>query len=415
MKRVVTVATAAASALLLALIAWKLRGPVVLLLLGAALASAAQVVIDALEARGLKRGLALALTYGSALVFMVGAVLALSGSFLADLRGSAETLGRTYERLSARLPEGGALAQLLAANLPPPRQLMNELSRSNPASLAGDALATSGWLLERLSAVLIVLILALHWTAAGDRLTRFGLVLIPAHRRAWARLVLADVASAVGRQLAGGLMKGYLALLVFAVGFRALGVPFPTLLAVIVAALAVVPLVGVLLGPGLVLAVTWNQAPGAAVSAALATAALMLLLDRVLARRLLDARRSNPVLEIVVLLVLARAVGPLGLLAAPAVAAILHITVEQLALRRTVLRTNTIEGIRERLDELRQQELLPELDSVASSLEAIADEAHDLVRRPVIGPIPGGPSTGGPSGELPRQPPGLVPPRTATG
>ena len=33
MKRVVTVATAAASALLLALIAWKLRGPVVLLLL----------------------------------------------------------------------------------------------------------------------------------------------------------------------------------------------------------------------------------------------------------------------------------------------------------------------------------------------------------------------------------------------
>jgi hypothetical protein len=198
-------------------------------------------------------------------------------------------VGRTYERLSARLPEGGALAQLMAANLPPPRQLMNELTRSDPASLAGDALATSGWLLERLSAVLIVLILALHWTAAGDRLTRFGLVLIPAHRRAWARLVLADVASAVGRQLAGGLMKGYLALLVFAVGFRALGVPFPTLLAVIVAALAVVPLVGVLLGPGLVLAVTWNQSPGAALSAALATAALMLLLDRVLARRLLDA------------------------------------------------------------------------------------------------------------------------------
>ena len=222
----------------------------VLLLLGVALASAAQVVIDALEARGLKRGAALALTYGSALVLLVGAVLGLSGSFLADLRGSAESLGRTYERLSARLPEGGALAQLMAANLPSPRQLVGELTRSDPASLAGDALATSGWLLERLSAVLIVLILALHWSAAGDRLTRFGLVLIPAHRRAWTRLVLADVGQAVGRQLAGGLMKGYLALLVFAVGFRALGVPFPTLLAVIVAALAVVPLVGVLLGPG---------------------------------------------------------------------------------------------------------------------------------------------------------------------
>ena len=147
--------------------------------------------------------------------------------------------------------------------------------------------------------------------------------------------MLADVASAVGCQLAGGLMKGYLALLVFAVGFRALGVPFPTLLAVIVAALAVVPLVGVLLGPGLVLAVTWNQAPGAALSAALATAALMLLLDRVPPGRWLDARRSNPVLEIVVLpRVLARAVGPLGRLAVRRWPLILHITVEQLALRR---------------------------------------------------------------------------------
>ena len=333
MKRVVALATAAASALLLALIAWKLRGPMVLLLLGAALASAAQVVIDALEARGLKRGAALALTYGAALVLLVGAVLGLSGSLLADVRASAEGLGRTYERLSARLPQGGALAQLMAANLPPPRQLVAEWTRSDPASLAGDALATSGWLLERLSAVVIVLILALHWSAAGDRLTRFALVLIPAHRRAWSRLVLADVGQAVGRQLAGGLMKGYLALLVFAVGFRALGVPFPTLLAVIVAALAVVPLVGVLLGPALVLAVSWTLAPGVALSAALATAALMLILDRVLARRLLDARRSNPVLEIVVLLVLARAVGPLGLLAAPAVAAILHIVVEQTGAR----------------------------------------------------------------------------------
>lgn len=315
--------------------------------------------------------------------------------------------------MTARLPEGGALSRLLAAYLPSPRQLVGELTRSDPASLAGDALATSGWLLERLSAVLIVLILALHWSAARDRLTRFGLVLIPAHRRAWTRLVMGELESAVGRQLAGGLMKGYLALLVFAVGFRALSVPFPTLLAVIVAALAVVPLVGVLLGPGLVLAVSWNQSPGVALSAAMATAALMLLLDRGLARRLLDARRSNPVLEIVVLLVLARAVGPLGLLAAPAVAAILHITVEQLALRRTVLRTNTIEGMRTRLDELRQQELLPELNSVAGSLEAIADEASNLSRRPVLDPLPGGPSTGGPSGELPRQPPGLIPPHTA--
>ena len=415
MRRVVALATAAASALLLALIAWKLRGPRVLLLLGAALASAAQVVIDALEARGLKRGAALALTYGAALVLLVGAVLGLSGSLLVDLRASAEGLGRTYERLSGRLPQGGALAQLMAANLPPPRQLVAEWTRSDPGSLAGDALATSGWLLERLSAVLIVLILALHWSAAGDRLTRFALVLIPAHRRAWSRLVLADVGQAVGRQLAGGLMKGYLALLVFAVGFRALGVPFPTLLAVIVAALAVVPLVGVLLGPALVLAVSWKLGPGVALSAALATAALMLILDRVLARRLLDARRSNPVLEIVVLLVLARAVGPLGLLAAPAVAAILHIVVEQLALSRTVLRTNTIEGMRQRLEELRQQELLPELDSVASSLGTIADQASELSRRPMIEPVPGGPSTGGPSGELPRQPPGLVPPITVAG
>lgn len=89
MKRVVTLVAASASALLLALIAWKLRGPMVLLLLGVALASAAQVVIDALEERGLKRGAALALTYGSALVLLVGAVLALSGSFMVDLRGSA--------------------------------------------------------------------------------------------------------------------------------------------------------------------------------------------------------------------------------------------------------------------------------------------------------------------------------------
>jgi hypothetical protein len=141
----------------------------------------------------------------------------------------------------------------------------------------------------------------------------------------------------------------------------------------------------------------------------------MLILDRVLARRLLDARRSSPVLEIVVLLVLAQAVGPLGLLAAPAVAAILHIVVEQLALSRTVLRTNTIEGMRQRLEQLRQQQLLPELDSVASSLGTRAAQASELGRRPMIEPVPGGPSTGGPSGELPRQPPGLVPPSTVAG
>jgi predicted PurR-regulated permease PerM len=411
-KRVVVLATAAATALLLALIAWKLRGPVVLLLLAVALSSAAQVVIEVLESRGLRRGTALALTYGAGLAALTVAGVALSGSFLADLGGAAEGLGRAYESLTARLPQGGAVARLMSAYLPSPRQLAGELTRSDPAALAGDALATSSWLLERLSAVLIIVILALHWSAARDRLSRLALVLIPAHRRAWTRMLFADIESAVGRQLAEGLLKGYLALLVFALLFRVAGVPCPTLLAIIVAALAVVPLVGVLLGPALVLAVSWQSAaPPMALGAAMGAATVMLVLDRGLARRLLGARRSNPVLEVVVLLVLARAVGPLGLLAAPAVAAILHIVVEQVAMRRTLLRENTIEGMRRRLQELRDAGIGPELESVAGSLDAIADEAARLARQPVAG----GPSTGGPSSELPRQPPSLVPPHTATG
>ena len=382
-RRVVALAVGAMSAVLLLLITWKLRGPVVLLALAVAVAAAAEVGIQALQARGLRRGVALAVTYGSALLMLSGLVGAISGPLLPELHAGAESLVRGYERFSARLPDGGTISRMLATYLPSPRQMAAAITNSNPTAIASDALDTSGWVLGRMSALLIILILALHWSASRERLGRFALCSLPADRRSWARQVYADMEAAVGRQLAGGLIKGYLALVVLAVGFRLSGVPFPTVLAVVAAALAVVPLLGVLLGPALVLTVTWSHAPGLAVVAALATAALVLVLDRVVSPRLVQTRRPNPVLEIVVLLVLARAVGPLGLLAAPAVAAILHIGARRLALRRTRPETRSIEEIRRRLAELRQAtELPPELASVTDSLEAIAVEAEQLDDEP---------------------------------
>lgn len=303
---------------------WELRAALVLFVLAVTTAAAVRPLVDALVARRVPRGLALAVaTLLSLLVPGLLLVYLATGALAADVRGVADGLLPLYETVRDEWPSGSGLQRQLAARLPG-RELAEGLRGEQLVELVRRAAGLGLDAFSFLGELLIVQLLSIFWVANRERFERLWLSLVSVDGRQRAQETWSALERGVGEKVRTDVAEGLLTVGLLYVGFLGIGLEHPILPAVVGGILRLVPLVGWLLALGTTLVVGLATNPTVGVVAAAYVGVVMIGLEVVVAPRLLRARRYSSLLLTVVVLALADAHGLLGLLVAPAIAAALQ-------------------------------------------------------------------------------------------
>ncbi len=383
MRRVAVAATVSLATLMTVILLWRFAGVAALFVISLAVAATVRPLVESLE-RQLGRNLALAAVYLSGLTVLgIFLYVALHG-ILGEVDIAVDRLSDAYVRLTGHAPSGGPLRRLLHSQLPKPAALYRALAASRPAALVDAALNMTINLIDVLGACLLVLALSAYWSASHESFERLWLSLVPAPQRARARSIWRGIEGAVGTHLRTELAESAVAILLVAIAFRLARLPTPILPALAVGVLRIVPFFGPLLGAAAAALAGWAVSGQMAALAGAGTLALLIAIDRGVARAIFEVRRPSPTLTVVASILFVDAFGTPGLLLASTFAIAVQAALER------VLRTHprrgrsnrTLAQIEQRIGHLRRrllslsQEEAMQLGNVIARLETLASTAR---------------------------------------
>jgi len=330
MKRLAVLAAAALATVLGAVLLWQARGTLVLFALALGLAAALRPAVDALRRRGAPRAVAIGVPYALGLL-VSGALAALAGASLAgELPDAARAAVAAYEHARLAL-HGGAVERAIGHLLPPVASLAG--ASGDLAALASGAFGVTVGALGVVSSIGVVVGLGLFWEASRAASERLIFSVVPPRHRGAVRDTYGAVERAVGAEVRCALGQSVLVVVVLALAFHALGLPYVLLPAVAAAAARLVPLAGLPVAVLVSALAGLVVGPGHAALAAGITLGTLVALHLAV-RRGFETRRYSAILGGLVAVLLADTYGIVGLLFAPGVAVALEVLLEQLRARR---------------------------------------------------------------------------------
>jgi predicted PurR-regulated permease PerM len=383
-KRVALAAALSLATLTVAALLWRFRAAALVFALSVVAAAAARPAIDSLERR-LGRSFAVALTYILGLgLFGIFAYL-VSRGVLRELDDAAVRLSAAYDRVRTG---SRAFPAMLLGRLPPAAELYHAIGGARPTLLLDQALGLTRNTIDVAAQIVVVVALSAYWSASREAFERIWLSLVPAPQRPRARDVWRAVEAAVGSHVRGEVAASVLSTLVLAVIFRLAQLPLPMLPALAAGVLRLVPFFGVpAAGAAAFLFASTVSLPTAAGAAAV-TVLVMVTLERVVALRLLAARRPSQTLTVLLIVALVDAYGVIGLLFASTLAMTIESCVARLLVThpQAVHRERSLPELRARLEGTRRRLLLlPEpsatqLGGLVARLGALAADAESQLR-----------------------------------
>lgn len=301
---------------------WQMAEAVQLLLLSLAVAASLAPNIQQLSRRGYSRslsiGLSFLLVFGLLLAFVVLFLVLSYGEVAQALTDVPAWYSATRTGLAAQPGWRGTIGQ----NLPP----IVSLVQSSGSGGATSAFAWLAWTVQSVLSALIlifaVLSLAFYWLVDESRITRLWLSFLPLHIRVPARAMWDQVYREVGLYLRGEGVTVILSTIILLCVYSITGLPGAATLALIGGVAMVLPVLGVPLAlvPGALVALTRSyETFGLTLALALVS---LLIIKRVIGPHLFrDALKVNPVLQVIVILSLAKLTGIAFILFAPPLAA----------------------------------------------------------------------------------------------
>ncbi|HWL35866.1 MAG TPA: AI-2E family transporter [Frankiaceae bacterium] len=226
------------TALLIAYAIVNVRDVIVLIVVSAFLAIGLNPAVELLHRRGLKRGLAVAAVIGAVLLFVGGFVAAA----VPPVARQATELRETLPKYSTQLRENPTFREYddkydITVKL-------EDWVEERGSAAAGAAVNVLTTALGVIFKTLTILIITLYFLGAYPRIKHGAYRLIPRTRRARAGLIADEILSRVGGYVLGNLATSFIAGVCALVFFLILDVPYPLALAMLVAILDLIPLVG---------------------------------------------------------------------------------------------------------------------------------------------------------------------------
>ena len=305
----------------------------VLLAIGVALflAVGLEPVVTWLTRRGFHRGVAV-------VVIIVGFVAVIGGfvaSAVPPITREAHALSVNYPRYRADLLSGHGWLGGLVKRF----HLTSYLEGPNAAklklSLEGGALGAGKAILTAATATISVVVLTIYFLIALPAVKRLWLGLVPLSRRERAEALTEETFARVGGFVLGNLLTSLVAGLGTYLWLLAFGVPYPFLLALFVALLDLVPVVGSTVGGIAVSLVALVKGFPVALATAAFYTAYRFFEDYLLTPRVMGHTvRISPGLTIIATLIGGTLLGLIGALVAIPCAATIYLLLEEIAFPR---------------------------------------------------------------------------------
>jgi putative permease len=384
MKQVARYALIVLATLATLYLLWLLHAVVGIFVLSLFFAATVRPIINRLKGRGMRTGIALALTYGGLVLFLVLIVLTLSRPLTVEGQALINSLGNIYDSGRARWAVGTGVQQMIASQFPPPNDLYESLAADDGRVLANVLLRAGQTVGTVAAALVLVMIISIYWTIDQAHFERVWLALVRPEHRARAREIWRTTEWGIGSYLRNEGAQAVIAFLLLWLGYALMDLRYPTIQAIAGALAWLIPVVGVIFAilPAVLGAI------GAGVTMTIVsviyTILVLLLLEFVVQPRLFRRRLYNPILVIVMLVPLADGFGLLGLLAAPPLAVAIQTLLSSLLQRRDTGKlpidaTSEVEALSDQLLAIQLHEKIkesPELSSMAERLEELLEEAQ---------------------------------------
>jgi predicted PurR-regulated permease PerM len=357
---------------------WALRGAVVLFALSLALSAALRPIVDHLTERGWSQSLAMATVYIATVLDAAVLAYVLGAQAIVELPRAASELLTAYELAARTWPRAGEFRAFVAEHMPPPGELDKLLAGVAPG-LARGAVGSTLSVLDLLGSALAVLALSIYWGANRNAFERVWLSLLPVDRRMRARSVWTATRLAAGAHLRHEVGQSALAATALALGFWAMGSDYWAVPAIAVAVLRLIPLLGIAMAIVAAGAGGLATSPNHALVAAGMTLVVLLTVRLVIAPRVFQPPRLNPILAVMVVLAMAQTYGVAGIVFAPLIAAATQTCFSELVAPTAMAPAASVDDLRQRAEtlerEAEERPLSPELASLLGRLRRLLDDA----------------------------------------
>jgi predicted PurR-regulated permease PerM len=359
MKRFAFIIMTIGATLLGLLLLWMFRPTLALFGGSLAISASLRPLVQRLDARGIRRGVAILIWYLLILAGLVVGVLIYGLGVTNEISAAAERLPRFYDTMVAAWQHGSSLEQMIARGLPDFNTLLRNGAQSEGLAVAGSAvMGIAGSVVSYLVFLFAALSLAYYWLTEVTHFERLWLSLMPVGTRVRARDIWRNTESAAGAYIRSTVMAVAVAGLLLLAVYTLVGLPFRTLLALLGGLAQIVPSLGPVLGliPAVLVALTVSPTEGLIVL--VGGAAVQFLAQRI-AMRMMKAQavRVNPLLQVLVLLALADLGGFPAIIFGPPLAALIQVLYANLIAANTAgqPRESALDILTERLEQLRAQ------------------------------------------------------------
>jgi predicted PurR-regulated permease PerM len=215
------------------------------------------------------------------------------------------------------------------------QQRLTKLVTSRGGSLAGGVLGAGALVLGAASAILTVLVLSIYFLAGLPRIKLFAYQLVPHSRRPRVILIADEILAKVGGYVLGNVITSVIAGAGTYLWLLAFGIPYPILLAMFVALLDLIPVIGSTIGGAVVSLVALTVSLPVAIATLVFYIGYRLAEDYLIVPRIMGRTVQVPaIVSLVAVLIGGVLLGIVGALVAIPVAAAIHLLLREVTIRR---------------------------------------------------------------------------------
>jgi predicted PurR-regulated permease PerM len=215
------------------------------------------------------------------------------------------------------------------------QQHLSHLLATRGSALIGGLLGAGTLVLDTLTSTLVVIVLVVYFLGGMLQIKRFFYRLAPGSRRARVTLLGDEIFTKVGGFVLGNVITSVIAGLGTYLWVLAFGIPYPILLALFVALLDLIPVIGSTIGGAVVSLVALTVSLPVAIATLAFYIGYRLFEDYVLTPRIMGGAVKVPaVVSVVAVLVGGALLGIIGALVAIPVAAALRLLLDEVMFRR---------------------------------------------------------------------------------
>jgi len=215
------------------------------------------------------------------------------------------------------------------------QQHLSHLLATRGSSLVGGVLGAGELVLGTLTSTLVVIVLVVYFLAGMPQIKQFFYRLAPGSRRARVILLGDEIFTKVGGFVLGNVATSVITGLGTYLWMLAFGIPYPILLALFVALLDLIPVIGSTIGGAVVSLVALTVSLPVAIATLAFYIGYRLVEDYLLTPRIIGSTVKVPaVVSVVAVLVGGALLGIVGALVAIPVAAALRLLLEEIMFRR---------------------------------------------------------------------------------